>query len=210
MPYLVGGHPALDLINSVERGIPVPGRPQVDWLEGWVPALTWAVHAHVLTEGEARRARAGKGSLQTLVALREAAHEACRASIGRRGWGEPEVLAALEVLDVHRRAAAGRGRLRPRPDGHGVIAVHTTDPDHMLPDRLVNDILDLLTGPDVDRLKACPVEAGGCGWLFVDRSRNGSRRWCRMEDCGTRTKSARLTERRRSGRRAAGQGEAAL
>ncbi|MEO8561896.1 MAG: CGNR zinc finger domain-containing protein [bacterium] len=36
-----------------------------------------------------------------------------------------------------------------------------------------------------------------CGWLYVDRSRNGLRRWCQMEVCGTREKS-----RKRAGRRA--------
>jgi predicted RNA-binding Zn ribbon-like protein len=34
-------------------------------------------------------------------------------------------------------------------------------------------------------------EAGGCGWLFVDESRNGSRRWCSMKDCGNRAKARR-------------------
>jgi predicted RNA-binding Zn ribbon-like protein len=33
--------------------------------------------------------------------------------------------------------------------------------------------------------------------MFLDQSRNGSRRWCRMADCGTAVKSRRLTERRR-------------
>jgi predicted RNA-binding Zn ribbon-like protein len=36
--------------------------------------------------------------------------------------------------------------------------------------------------------------------VFLDRSRNGSRRWCRMADCGTTVKARRLTERRRAAR----------
>ena len=47
-------------------------------------------------------------------------------------------------------------------------------------------------------LQACPVDDGGCGWLFLDRSRNGSRRWCAMEDCGTRAKIRKLGARRRA------------
>jgi predicted RNA-binding Zn ribbon-like protein len=55
------------------------------------------------------------------------------------------------------------------------------------------------TGP-VDRLKVC----GNCPWLFLDVSRNGSRRWCSMEGCGTEVKIRRLTARRRdAGRHAA-------
>jgi predicted RNA-binding Zn ribbon-like protein len=50
----------------------------------------------------------------------------------------------------------------------------------------------LLTGPDVYRVKQC----AGCPWLFLDRSRNGSRRWCAMTDCGTNEKIRRYVARR--------------
>jgi predicted RNA-binding Zn ribbon-like protein len=45
----------------------------------------------------------------------------------------------------------------------------------------------LLTGPDLARLKSCD----GCGRLFFDASRNRSRRWCDMQGCGNRAKVAR-------------------
>jgi predicted RNA-binding Zn ribbon-like protein len=60
--------------------------------------------------------------------------------------------------------------------------------------------MDLLRTGELTRLRQCPPDEGGCGWLFLDRSRNGSRRWCRMADCGTEVKSRRLTERRRAAR----------
>ena len=63
-------------------------------------------------------------------------------------------------------------------------------------DRLVHAASELvLTGPR-DRLRVC----GNCTWLFLDLSRNGSRRWCSMESCGTAVKVRRLTERRRTSR----------
>lgn len=37
----------------------------------------------------------------------------------------------------------------------------------------------------------------GCGWLFLDTSKNHSRRWCDMNDCGNRAKQRRLKERQR-------------
>jgi predicted RNA-binding Zn ribbon-like protein len=46
------------------------------------------------------------------------------------------------------------------------------------------------------RLKVCP--APGCGWAFVDRSRNGSRRWCEMSSCGNQHKVRTYRARRRS------------
>jgi predicted RNA-binding Zn ribbon-like protein len=51
---------------------------------------------------------------------------------------------------------------------------------------------DLLTSPEVHNLKACPGD--GCGWLFVDTSRAGNRRWCDMELCGNRAKVRRHRE----------------
>jgi predicted RNA-binding Zn ribbon-like protein len=70
----------------------------------------------------------------------------------------------------------------------------------LIPDRLTFAAVDLLTGLDLTRHRACPPEDGGCGWLFLDRSRNNSRRWCVMADCGTAAKSRNLTERRRAER----------
>lgn len=48
---------------------------------------------------------------------------------------------------------------------------------------------NLLTSPDAARLRVCADPS--CGWFFVDRSRNGLRRWCSMADCGTKAKSKR-------------------
>jgi predicted RNA-binding Zn ribbon-like protein len=52
--------------------------------------------------------------------------------------------------------------------------------------------VDLLRSGPLDRLKACEE----CPWLFLDTSRNRSRRWCSMDDCGSRRKMRRYRERR--------------
>jgi predicted RNA-binding Zn ribbon-like protein len=55
---------------------------------------------------------------------------------------------------------------------------------------------DLLTSGDLGRVRECSGET--CGWLFVDTSRNRSRRWCDMEDCGNRAKARRHYHRKRA------------
>jgi predicted RNA-binding Zn ribbon-like protein len=51
---------------------------------------------------------------------------------------------------------------------------------------------DLLAGEQGTPVKLCGMwETTGCSWLFVDESRNGSRRWCSMKDCGNRAKARR-------------------
>ena len=56
--------------------------------------------------------------------------------------------------------------------------------------------LTLLSGAETRRLRIC----GNCGWLFVDRSRNGSRVWCDMAVCGNRRKAQRHYHRSREAR----------
>jgi predicted RNA-binding Zn ribbon-like protein len=79
-----------------------------------------------------------------------------------------------------------------------------SSPALLIPDRVAYAAVDLLCGTDLTHLAMCPVEDGGCGWLFLDGSRNRSRRWCTMEACGSFAKARRLTERRRAARSATG------
>jgi predicted RNA-binding Zn ribbon-like protein len=59
--------------------------------------------------------------------------------------------------------------------------------------RIVHSAVELLLHGRIERLRMC----GNCPWLFLDLSRNASRRWCSMENCGTAVKIRLLTERRR-------------
>lgn len=54
---------------------------------------------------------------------------------------------------------------------------------------IIQSAVDLLLSEKLDRVKQC--EGDPCGWLFYDTSRNKSRRWCTMEDCGNREKARR-------------------
>lgn len=65
--------------------------------------------------------------------------------------------------------------------------------------------VDLLMTGDRQRIKVCPGPGEppvSCAWLFYDISKNGSRRWCSMADCGSATKARLQTERRRANRAA--------
>jgi predicted RNA-binding Zn ribbon-like protein len=54
---------------------------------------------------------------------------------------------------------------------------------------------ELLNSPDINRVGVCQGEE--CGWLFLDTSKNHSRRWCSMEDCGNREKARKHYRRKR-------------
>ncbi len=69
-----------------------------------------------------------------------------------------------------------------------------------LPDELALRAWRLLEREDPERIRQC--QGTGCGWLFLDRTRNASRVWCSSTDCGNRTR-ARRHYQRHAGRTAA-------
>jgi predicted RNA-binding Zn ribbon-like protein len=129
------------------------------------------------------------------------AHLALLATIDAIPSDTGTVVAALERLHSRWTAAVGRSRLVLEPERAtpAQLAVGLT-PGLLVPDRVADAAVDVVRTADLARLRRCPPDAGGCGWVFLDHSRNGSRRWCRMADCGTTAKARRLTERRRAAR----------
>jgi len=184
---IVGGHPALDLANTVAPRLP----DGAEYLHDPAALLRWAQMINLIDADEAERVGAawqaspgtGEAALHDVLTL--------------RALVDP-VLAGhdLEALTWRWTEAVGRSALEPAGDGHARLRVGT-DPGLVIPDRLADALVDLVRHADLSRLHSCPLPDGGCGWLFLDRSRNGTRRWCSMDDCGTVAKSRRLTERRR-------------
>jgi predicted RNA-binding Zn ribbon-like protein len=109
----------------------------------------------------------------------------------------------LEHLSLAVAAARARSRLAFAPNRTIARSISTSPPALLLPDRAALDAQDLLCRVETARLAMCPPQQGGCGWVFLDHSRNRSRRWCAMDACGSGVKARRLTERRRTTRAAA-------
>ena len=59
---------------------------------------------------------------------------------------------------------------------------------------VARESVELVTGPGLRRIRTC----AGCTLLFLDRSRPGTRRWCSMERCGNRNKTAHYRQKRRT------------
>ncbi|MGW7685404.1 CGNR zinc finger domain-containing protein [Kribbella sp. NPDC054772] len=208
---IVGGHPALDLVNTVSprlRG----GEAEHDYLTSPAELLAWSRRIELIdtrdfsaVEGTWRTApELAAKALRATLEIREATYDvlaprADGAAVAVDGVKRSEG-SAFERLMLRWSAAAARSMLIPDAERDQGIAelVVGTSPAQLVPDRLVVAAVELVRTVDLRQLKACPVDEGGCGWLFLDRSRNGSRRWCAMEDCGTRVKIRKLGERRRA------------
>jgi predicted RNA-binding Zn ribbon-like protein len=115
--------------------------------------------------------------------------EALRAlALGNSGVPVPrEAHAALEraarAAHLTVRFEDGRGRLVPTADGvDGALG------------RVVAVVHEAMAAGSWWRLKGCPRDV--CHWLFYDRSRNGSGKWCAMSVCGNRTNTKAYRRRR--------------
>ena len=186
---LVSGHVALDLVNTVEPRLPVAGRHEHLAAPGDV--LAWARHVRLVDPAEAETvagawAASPASAERALIAvrqIREALAAVLSAHLGQPGSGDmaPE----LEYLSACWAAAAARSRLDLGAAGRAAARLSVgSSPALLIPDRVAHAAVDLLCGTDLTHLAMCPVEDGGCGWLFLDGSRNRSRRWCTMEACG--------------------------
>jgi predicted RNA-binding Zn ribbon-like protein len=194
---LIAGALALDFANTV-GGTHV--RPSHDHLQSYADMVSFAQMAGVLERRAAARllARAQRepvraaAVLELGITLREAI------------WGVFSALASGEVPSdadlalISDAAASGAARSRLVYDRDGVGWSLPPDGDDL--ERplwaIARSAADLLTSGDHARVKECASET--CEWVFLDRSRNRSRRWCDMTDCGNRAKARRFQERKRA------------
>jgi predicted RNA-binding Zn ribbon-like protein len=177
---LVGGDPALDLANTLDG--PRHGEPTGDHLHDPEDLVAWAVRAGVLEAPVV----AGADVLDRVRRLREPVDAVFRA-LAEGDQPDPRALAQLNELHVE---ALRHARLAPANEG----VEYSWDPDdaRRIPWTLAVAAVDLLRSGPLERLRACH----DCRWLFLDTSRNASRRWCSMNECGARAKMRRYRARR--------------
>lgn len=127
-----------------------------------------------------------RADLSRALALRESLRSLLVANNG----GEPQE-AKLAPL----REAAERSRYRPALDADGNLTLEPARADLSgFEARLLLAIERLQSQGAWPRLKACTDE--GCRWAFYDTTRNRSRTWCSMEECGNREKTRRYRGRK--------------
>ncbi len=197
---LLGGRLALDFVNTVE---PRMGPGQRDYLPDYGALAAWSAHSGAVSTDEAaalRLAAFADAERRTAVwrraiMMREALYRLVLAAAQSR----PPQPADLEILtracaraQQHAVLTADAGEIRWRWSS-------PTDLERPLWE-VARSAVEILTTADANRLGVCRHGTDGCGWVFFDATKNRSRRWCGMADCGTRAKSRRLTERRRQAR----------
>jgi predicted RNA-binding Zn ribbon-like protein len=201
---LDGDRVALDFANTVGgmRGS-APGFAPQEELGRFSDLISWAEAAKLLDKRAAANLykeadqypEASEALLVQARQIREAFHDSVLAALD----GRPPTQAALDVVNVWIAEALAHRRLYPKGKG-GFEARFEDDGAALAFLRPVAlDAADLLErGLVAGRVRLCgESEFGRCGWLFLDQTKNKSRRFCSMTDCGNRAKQRRFQERRR-------------
>jgi predicted RNA-binding Zn ribbon-like protein len=190
-PYpveLLGGHPALDFLNTVHDWTVEAPR---DYLTDFGDAIRFGEAAGLLSRSEGRRLTRLRGGaeLPRLHRLRGSLERIFRAWV--RSESPPAsdlgelVAAGIEVArGIRLRSVAGsplRREVTLTIVGAAVLRL-----------RVADAAMGLLGSAQLGRVKACR----GCGWFFLDGSKNRSRRWCSMNTCGASAKAKTYYRRR--------------
>jgi predicted RNA-binding Zn ribbon-like protein len=189
---LLAGHPALEFVNTLDYRF--SANPQ-ELLPGYADLLRFAAQLRLITAEQARklgrtvRAHDGQRVLASTVELREALAVVLYAWVDgdKPADGQVEILERqFHAAALHRSLGSGDERLVWSWAG---LEQHAELPLWML----AQSASDLLVSDDAKQVKGCGDPT--CRWLFLDLSKNHTRRWCDMKTCGNRMKARRYQAR---------------
>ncbi len=200
---LVGGDPSVDFVNTVDSWL---GDAPTDRLKSYADLLDWSEQAGLvpsrlissLREEASKRQGDAERALRKARSLREALYRILVAVIS----GESPDANDLDAITTVARKTATHSRLDRHEEGFAWVLDEAGGCELDSPIwELARAAVQLLTSKSLQRVRQCADDT--CGWLFIDRSRNHSRRWCDMSSCGNRAKARRNYARRKARRLAA-------
>jgi predicted RNA-binding Zn ribbon-like protein len=197
---LIGGNPALDLVNTLDwrfRGDP----PPEEFLKDYYDVVRFSTQSGLMSDALGRRlARdvSASKAAQVVDAVRELREAAAQVLYAALEGDSPSGISVRLLERYFREARASQHLLW---DGEKLAwrlsqsPVQSTALAELPLWMLALSTTDLLTSEQMHMLRACGNDE--CQWLFLDTSKNHSRRWCDMKICGNRMKARRFKAQRR-------------
>jgi predicted RNA-binding Zn ribbon-like protein len=153
--------------------------------------LTGREAAHLTQEASRRAAEAGS-MLERSIALREVVYRIFSAVAASRSPPPAD----LVILNTALAGALATLRVVAMGDRFTWVWVRGEEALDRVVWPVALSAADLLTSNERRAVRECA--AMNCGWLFLDTTRNRSRRWCDMKVCGNRAKARRHYERKKA------------
>lgn len=196
-PYMmVGERLCMDFMNTVSWRESAEKRRE--WFTSYSKLVDWCIHAGVLTgqQAEALLEKAeekpseAEEVLKMAIELREVMNRIFKSIAKETSPHSSD----LELFNAFVGRFYQSLQIEYVEDRYMLQFKHSDHPlDRMLPPILQSAVDLLVSQDDLLRVKQC--EGDPCGWLFFDTSRNRSRRWCSMADCGNRAKARRFYQK---------------
>jgi predicted RNA-binding Zn ribbon-like protein len=196
---LLGGRPCLDFVNTLDwRGADHP----VEFLHSYQDLVAWSRHAGTISTKEARiisqrsKKRPSKQTkvLGKAIKLRETIYRI----FSSLSDGKPAATQELAAFNKFLARTMKNSQIVRTNDGYNWDSRGEMAKLDWILNPLIRSAADLLVSDELKRVKKCGDPA--CGWLFLDTSRNNSRRWCDMSDCGNRAKACRFYKKSKKDR----------
>jgi len=187
----------LDFANTVEWHA---SETPVETLNTYADLIEWAANVGILS-GDAKdvllRKSEGKPiEAQAVLGKARGVREDIYGILSDTACGKPIKTSELRGFNKALVSALSHSRLAPHEEGLRWEWDSHSDKLDSVMWPVVRSAVDLMTSEAIRRVGQCADERG-CGWLFWDSSRNRSRRWCDMSDCGNRAKVRRFYAKRR-------------
>lgn len=188
---LWGGRLCLDFSNTVEWHA---GDTPIDLIKAYRDLVVWAEHAKLLRKSDVatllERARADPAAAEVVlvgaIELREALYHIFVSVVEGR---EPD-RGDMEIFNRSLSRAMSKAQIKSDKGDFSLDLTNDRDSLEWFINPIVWSAAETLRSGELYKLKQCVDDS--CGWLFWDTSRNRSRRWCSMEDCGNRAKAKRF------------------
>ena len=193
---LLGGRLCLDFVNTLDwRGTDTPQ----EFLNTFHDLVIWSRHVGITSKEETKQlelfadrsdSNANK-VLNRAIRLRETIYRLLSASITGQEPDKDDLNFFNENLSLSMQDL----KITRTGEGYSWDNIGNKKKLDWILNPIIRSAVDILVAPDeLKKVKACADPA--CGWLFYDISRNQSRRWCDMQDCGNRAKATRFYKKK--------------
>jgi predicted RNA-binding Zn ribbon-like protein len=181
---------SLDFVNTVDNRL---SEHPVDMLSSYERFLSWGVRKNIIERAVADKLKHietnPEQALNQVRDLRELLYRVLSAAARKKRVAEED----LDRFNGYLAEAMGNIRITQTDGGFDWICCPGCSGSESILYPIVKSAADLLVSAQLDRIRVCADPQ--CGWLFLDSSRNRSRRWCSMDSCGNRAKARRFYQR---------------
>lgn len=190
---IVGEALCLDFVNTINSRL----YPEHDYLTRYSDLVGWANKVGLLSPAQTsqlqKRAKQNPTEAENALQAARTLRELLYRIFSNAAKGSEPARKDMETFTASYADAISHGQLLKQED-HYTTTWKLDESLEAVLWPIIHSASELLLSEELAQVKECP----GCGWLFLDTSRNQSRRWCSMNTCGARDKMRRYLKKRRT------------